>query len=237
MSGLEDAISNTTGILRQAVKHFGESMINETPDNSEYYTYVSDPNALPQLLKNGDFAEKVEAGDQDDLDTAMSKSVFSAAVSYLWYQDWGYIVNVSRPVYDIDPCTYDTDYLRECDDSGRAYIFLRQDKDPRLKGYDDLGKYNLDGLELAESSGYLQSKKGYEGSWENDELIDEISAGNLPNGVAAFLPVCNLDDLYPVWLTEDDVAYIVASEITRDVNVEDVRIARLTYLRAETVAD
>ncbi|RMJ29116.1 hypothetical protein PHISP_00059 [Aspergillus sp. HF37] len=224
MSGLEDAISNTTGILRQAVKHFGESMINETPDNSEMYTYGSDTNALPQLLKDGDFAEKVEASDQDALDTAIGKSVFSAAISYLWYQDWGYIVNVSRSVYDIDPCTYETDYLRECDDSGRAYIFLRENKDPKLKGYGDLGKYNVDGLELAESSGYLQSKKGYEGTWENDELIDEISSGSLPNSVAAFLPVCHLDDLYPVWLPEDKVTYIVASEITREVNVEDEKI-------------
>lgn len=231
MSDMQEAIANTTTILRDAVKQFGESVINETPrDNSANYAYGSDEEALPKLLQHGEFAEKVKASDQDELDKSLSTSIFAAAISSLWYQESGFVVNVSRSVYDIDPCTYDTDFLRECVDD-RAYIFMRDDNDePTLKGTDELDKYNLGAKELAESSGYIQSKKGYDASWEADEIADEVSSGSVPYSIFANLPVCNLDDLYAVWLSEDEAAHVVVGAIRSELREDDVRTRPLPII-------
>lgn len=223
MGDMEDAIANTTTILRNAVKQFGESVINTTPrDNSASYAYGSDEDALPQLFMNGEFADKVKASDQDELDENLSKSIFAAAISSLWTQESGYVVNVSRSVYDVDPCTYDTDFLRECVD-GRAYIFLRDDNDePTLKGTDQLDKYHLSAKDLAEASGYIQNKKGYEATWDADEMADDVSSGSVPSTIFANLPVCNLDDLYAVWLSKHEVVNVALSSVRSALNYKDV---------------
>ncbi|RJE21677.1 hypothetical protein PHISCL_05978 [Aspergillus sclerotialis] len=228
MSGMEDAVANTTEILRSAFRNFGKSMIDEVPDNSEYYAYGSDPNALPKLLANGDFAEKVTSDDQEALDEAIGKAIFGAAISYLWVQEGGYIVDVSRSVYKVDPCTYDTDFLRICED-GRSYIFLRNDHiDPRLKGTTELEKFNVNAKELAESSSYVQSKLGYNAAPGTEDYIATMLNGDAPNSVFANIPVCNLDDLYDDWLPEDELYPLLGWGLGEKVNDYDMTISLIS---------
>ncbi|KAJ5781026.1 hypothetical protein N7457_006186 [Penicillium paradoxum] len=216
-------IANSSQSMQNSIEQYSRWLLNEIPSNdrSNGVFYVDDPQSLPNVLLNGDFAEPRTVKRLPD---EIYISLFSAAISILWKGEAANVVRVPHNtlVTSVPPCE-DENFFSEnkwCDSEGNAYLLLGWDRGKYkvpwqegladslkdLKGLDKLGAYRLDIETVAKASEHaatLNNGNAYY-EWNTERTIEHMRGGE--HTLAKFsgfnLPFCDMGDYYP--LEEDE---------------------------------
>jgi hypothetical protein len=180
-------------------------------DRSHGVWYVDDPNSLPNVLRDGSFAEPITS---DVLPDSIYVSLFSAAIALLWRGETAVVVKISHEFSKLSkPICENKDVWKGnkyCDDQGNAYLLFRldtswnttpwddgiADKFKKLKGVEKLEDYRISIKTVVKASEHADSKSGgrpyYE--WNPSNFIDHINED--PRNRVEFsgfnLPFCEL---------------------------------------------
>ena len=202
--------------MLKGLESFATTVLVDVPENdpANGVYYSDDPKGLPQILKDGTYAESVSVS---ILDERIYASVFSGAITTLWRNERASIVKIhaDEPTLETPPCETDGffDGRLWCDDDGTAYVLLKFpakdtwydnpmnsdviDEFKDVPGADDLGDYGITVETVARSSDLACSLNGdkpyYE--WDAQGTIDHLTDN--PDDLSGFstfnLPVCELD--------------------------------------------
>lgn len=199
------------GLTDYGNKVLSDVPVND-PDNDIYY--ASEPQGLPQILKDGTFAESQSV---DSLDERIYASLFSGVISHIWKDERAFVIKIfsNEPTLDDPPCETD-DFFTDriwCDDDGNAFVLLKhpakdhhpsepmssdvQDDFKDLKGADHLEEYGVNIEMVAKSSSLASSLNGgkpyYE--WKPERAIEHLT--DYPDDLSTFssfnLPYCELE--------------------------------------------
>lgn len=200
--------------MLKGIEAFANHVLVDTPEDTDDYYYADDPAGLPQLLKDGTFAESVSVS---MLDERIYTSLFSGAITTSWASENAIIVKVHKdePTLITPPCETDGFFYGRiwCDDEGTAHLLLKFPepntwyKDPMSRdvidefgdvpGADDLEDFGLSieivarGSELAAS---LNDGNPYY-EWDAESALDHLleNADDVAKFSTFNLPVCELD--------------------------------------------
>ncbi|OQE37747.1 hypothetical protein PENCOP_c009G01851 [Penicillium coprophilum] len=203
--------------MQNSIETYTRWLLTSVPSNdrSNGIYYVDDPNSLPNVLLNGDFAEPITSPILPD---SIYVSLFSAAIAMLWKGEAASVIKITHDVPSLSkPICENEDVFKGnkfCDSEGNAYLVFRwdtswnetpwqkgvADKFKKLKGVDKLGDYRLTIETVAKASEHASSKNGgkpyYE--WDTNRVIDHMNED--PNNKVQFsgfnLPFCKLG---PMW--------------------------------------
>ncbi|KXG45680.1 uncharacterized protein PGRI_034470 [Penicillium griseofulvum] len=199
--------------MQMGIEKYTRWLLTSIPSNDRSHGvwYIDDPNSLPNVLRDGAFAEPITS---DVLPDSIYVSLFSAAIALLWRGEPAGVVKItheysklSKPICENKDAWKGNKY---CDDQGNAYLLIRldsswnttpwddgiEDKFKKLKGVEKLGDYRISIKTVVKASEHAASKNGgrpyYE--WNPSNFIDHINED--PRNRVEFsgfnLPFCEL---------------------------------------------
>lgn len=190
--------------LEKYVNEWGTDLIEKPvdPQNDPYEKkwYSQQAKSIPQILENGDFAEKPKSDVKDKISDKIQEHFKAAAITYMWSQEKVFIATVSGKVIDTPACEVDLSkwgITTWCNDDGVAHFFVKSKTKPAFEleidpapGVDKLADYDLEQEVLIKAAIASQKSGGYLKEWSKDAVLAEDAS----EGIKVFnLPVCNLD--------------------------------------------
>lgn len=201
--------------MQDAVQNYGIQALTTTPKNDpkKNIFYSEDPNGVPMALKNGSFAQQIEASKVPTLQNTAKAALFSGAISYLWVKEQVYVVKMSKPLYGVKPCDLKMnsdfkDIAQFCNKkTGTAYFYVKNSapseiyqKWPPAPGVDKLKDWNLDPIDVANAAAASQSAGGYLKNWDPKGVMKLFDSKTPPvNNLLFNIPYCDLDLAYSAW--------------------------------------
>ena len=126
-----DVISSLGGLIKQAVEAlntYWTSQLGSTPETEDAAgdTYDADPNALPAVLKSGQFASSSSLN-VVPFPNAIYGALASAGINTLWNEDKDFIIKISNSILGAGPggAYKALPSMTYCDKNGVAWIFMR----------------------------------------------------------------------------------------------------------------
>ncbi|KAJ5815183.1 hypothetical protein N7474_006960 [Penicillium riverlandense] len=209
---LKEKFVNIKDALCQQIANYGNAILAEPVNESSFEGSYSDSvTSGPYVLKGGDYAKQYHEADHKDFSADIKASLVSGAISWIWEKEQVYIVMDSQRINGKVPSdlVLEPDVKnRTCDSLGKCYWFIKNtaistewDAYDYVPGYDKLGHWDLDPLDVAQAALASQFAGGYLKNWTIAETLPFLSGTGgysaKPAKPLMFnLPVCSLDSAY-----------------------------------------
>ncbi|KAK4969239.1 hypothetical protein LTR66_008097 [Elasticomyces elasticus] len=207
------SISNSVNAVKDATTSALTTWINKLvaePFPGSDSDLSTDHNQIPQLFKDGAFAQPIAEG---ALNAASGlRAAFAApAINYLWQKAGVVVIKASSKSLGFDPCSGDNLFAarwKYCDSNGVMHVLqawqpgtvfdFAATSSHAVPGVDHLGDFNLDVKTVVLASDNSQNRGGYfaDAPTGSDFAATVGRVGNnvQPSDLVFFnLPVCDLD--------------------------------------------